>query len=156
MSYKTSPGGFQYSARPGKGDYTITITSNESNGSHVEGTFSATARMIDGNGKVSITGGSFNVYFGEQVASVAALVDANSAGGGSYSGSDGYDTGSSDVLGSGFSNDYTCRSCNGDGRCKSCAGRGYKRRNGDGKEVDCLSCRGSGTCPICNGFGKVY
>lgn len=156
LSYKTSPGGFQYSARPGKGDYTVTITSNESNGSHVEGTFSATARMIDGNGKVSITGGSFNVYFGEQVASVAALVDANSAGGGSYAGSDGYDTGSSDVLGSGFSNDYTCRSCNGDGRCKSCAGRGYKRRNGDGKEVDCLSCRGSGTCPICNGFGKVY
>lgn len=156
MTYKDAYNGFQYAARKGKGSYTCGITVNESEASHMEGTFSATTKMIDGSGTVQITNGSFNLYYGEQIDWVKALVPAKTSGGGSYAGVGGYDAGSSSGSGSSTSIDHTCRTCHGSGLCKSCAGRGEKRRSSDGKVRDCNICRGSGSCSICYGTGKVY
>ena len=157
LKYKKFYDGEQYSARLGKGTYNVNITAIEADCAHVEGTFSATAKMVGGSGSVSITNGAFNLYHGEKVDWVKALVPSRSSSGGYEGGSADYDTGSSSGSSSSQRNtDYPCPRCGGSGNCPVCHGAGYTYHEflGKSSKDNCPYCNW-GTCSRCNGSGCV-
>ncbi len=141
-----------------KAVYTLTV--NEENGTHLEGTFEADLKTGSRYGYAVIPiSGSFNLNYGEQVDSVKELYDIakgrRTASGSAVSGS--LSSGSADTKTTRKETvDDTCRTCKGTGRCYICGGDGLNRTGSDeGKVHKCHTCRGTGTCQVCYGSGVV-
>lgn len=142
-----------------KAVYTLTV--NEENGTHLEGTFEADLKTGSRHGYAVIPiSGSFNLNYGQQVDSVKELYDiakgrgssSGSAASGSPAISGNVDTGTTRKE----TVDHTCRTCGGTGRCYICGGDGLNRLGSDeGKVHKCHTCHGTGTCQVCYGSGVV-
>ncbi len=150
----------QYSKKT-KQKAVYTLTANEENGTHLEGTFEADLKTGSRYGYAVIPiSGSFNLNYGEQVDSVKELYDIAK---GRSSASDSTTSGSLSTSGSSDTKttrketvDDTCRTCRGTGHCYVCGGDGLNRTGSDeGKVHKCYTCRGTGTCQVCNGSGVV-
>lgn len=178
LTYYKIPGGTRYLGRSrkyykstgrlsssgGSGEFTCTITTNESaaNGIHIAGYFTSTLAKYplasSQRAETHEVSGSFDLYEGEKVEWAAQkLSDFNKGMREVERELDGSGSSSSSSSGSSSSvSDHTCRTCHGSGECTGCAGRGEKRSSADGKLRDCARCQGSGQCKVCAGTGKVY
>lgn len=169
LYYKDANGDTHY-AEDSHGDYTLTITKNDSSGVQLNGSFVATAVLLSGGDPVQIKG-DFSLNYGEVVAEAKEIMDSKntSSGNTSTAGSGTTSVDLSDPITDSREKstkvDHTCRSCQGHMICEKCAGRGqyYKYSNitygNSGSNmalITCPRCNGSGRCPVCKGTGKIY